>query len=286
MKVTRNPSFLLSIACFAIFATPYAVAQTVVTQSPPAGGQLQEIVVTATRRSESQQDVPVSITAVTAQELENQQISDVTDLAKLVPGLQVKPALTPEEIAITIRGVSTLIPSINQDPGVGVYIDGVYNVVNAGSNTAMVDMDQVEVLKGPQGTLFGRNTIGGAINITTAKPTDSWGGYVDASTGVYGAWTTTGVFNAPILPGVLDARFVYQHAQNNGYGTNSVTGNPTNDLMQDYYRATVKVTPTDSWEVLVSAFYTGAWGFGPPTKQTYINQTASLAPGLPPTNFL
>jgi len=286
MKVTRNPSFLLSIACFAIFATPYAVAQTVVTQSPPAGGQLQEIVVTATRRSESQQDVPVSITAVTAQELENQQISDVTDLAKLVPGMQVKPALTPMEITITIRGVSTLIPSINEDPGVGVYVDGVYNVINAGSNTAMVDMDQAEVLKGPQGTLFGRNTIGGAINITTAKPTDTWGGYVDASTGVYGAWSTTGVINAPIDPGVLDTRFVYQHMQNNGYGSNFYTGYENGNITEDYYRGTVKFVPAEGWEALGSAYYSSAFGFGPPTKETYVSTTASLGPGLPPTNFL
>src|SRR5208282_2603380 len=286
MNNHRNGSIFLAGVCAAALGASHALAEPATAETAETAGQLGEIVVTATRRAESLQDVPISVTAVTAAELVNQQIVDVTDLAKIVPGMQVKPALTPEEITVTVRGVSTLIPSINQDPGVGIYIDGVYNVVNAGSNTAMVDMDQAEVLKGPQGTLFGRNTIGGAINITTTKPTDTWGGYVDASTGVYGAWSTTGVINVPIDPGVLDTRFVYQHMQNNGYGSNFYAGDANSTLMEDYYRGTVKYVPVEGWEVLGSAYYTSAFGFGPPTKLTYVSETATLGPGLPPTNFL
>jgi iron complex outermembrane receptor protein len=144
-----------------------------------AEGQVEEVVVTATRRSRNIQDVP---------------------------------------IVASIRGVTQLLASVGVDPPIGVYVDGLYNVLNAGANNAMVDMERVEVLKGPQGALFGRNTIGGAISITTAKPTDKLEGSVQLDGGDYGAFSATAIVNLPIAPGLLDTRLVYQHPNTTATG--------------------------------------------------------------------
>ncbi|WP_404477938.1 TonB-dependent receptor [Novosphingobium sp. BL-52-GroH] len=237
---------------------------------------LDDIVVTAQRREENLQTVPISVTALGTVKLEQQQVTDVVSLTRVVPGLQAKPTLTPLEISVAIRGVTQLVPSINADPAIGSYVDGVYNVVNAGSNNAMIDMERVEVLKGPQGTLFGRNTIGGAISITTAKPTPEFGGYVEGSYGNYDAWTGTAVLNVPLRPGIIDTRFVYQHSQHDGYGRNFTTGNPTSTFNQDYFRGTVRLSQDSGTEALISGFYANAEGFGFPTNLAYFD----------PSNFL
>lgn len=250
-------------------------------EQSPAGG---DIIVTATRREERLQDVPISVTAFSGETLANRQVTDVTNLARMTPAMQVKPTFTPLEITVSIRGVTQIIPSLNSDPPIGTYVDGVYNAINAGSNSALIDMERVEVLKGPQGTLFGRNTIGGAISIITAKPRDEFGGSVEAKYGNYQAFTGTGVLNLPIQPGVLAARFVYQHGEHAGYGTNLTTGNPTNSFNQEYGRASLRFTPSSDWEVLASGYLVKAHGYGPPTKPGFVDTTARIAPVLPPTN--
>ncbi len=135
---------------------------------------LEEITVTAERRSENIQNVPIAITAVTAETLESKGIRDVAALANIAPNVQLD-AGTPFSgsdtvLAAYIRGIGQNDFAFNQDPGVGVYVDGVYLARSVGSNTSMLDVERVEILKGPQGTLFGRNTIGGAISIVTRDP--------------------------------------------------------------------------------------------------------------------
>jgi iron complex outermembrane receptor protein len=277
----------LAGVCAAALGGSTAFAQTAAPSSGSSSTQLEEVVVTAERREASLQDVPISVTALNTEKLEAKQVLDVMSLNKVVPGYAAKPTLSPLEISIAIRGVTQLLPSITADPAIGFYVDGVYNVINAGSNLGMIDMERVEVLKGPQGTLFGRNTIGGAVSITTAKPTDDFSGYVKAAVGNHDAQTYTGVINGPIVPGVVDARLVYQHDEHAGYGHNFTTGGGANTLNQDYVRGTVKVTPNDKWEILGSAFYTKAHGTTSATRLGYIDTTNSLAPGfLPPTNVL
>ncbi|WP_404478900.1 TonB-dependent receptor [Novosphingobium sp. BL-52-GroH] len=228
--------------------------------------------------------MPISITALTTQALEAKQVVDVASLNKVTPGFQVRPTFSPLEVALTLRGLTQTIPSINSDPPVGTYVDGIYNSINAGSNNALVDMERVEVLKGPQGTLFGRNTIGGTVSITTAKPTDKVGGYVEANLGNYDRFTGTAVLNVPLIPGKLSSRFVYQHSEHGGYGQNFTTGNPTSTFNQEYARGSLKFTPDDSWTVLATGFYTEAKGFGAPTQLGYVDTTAAIVPALGPTN--
>jgi iron complex outermembrane recepter protein len=144
-----------------------------ITAQEESGG-LEEITVTAQRRSENIQDVPIAVTAVSAEMLQSKGINDVAKLSAIAPNVTLD-AGTPFSgsdtvLAAYIRGIGQNDFAFNQDPGVGVYVDGVYLARSVGSNTSMLDVERVEILKGPQGTLFGRNTIGGAISIVTREP--------------------------------------------------------------------------------------------------------------------
>lgn len=227
---------------------------------PPESEGIQDIVVTAQRREESLQRVPISVTALPASTLDKRQLSDVISLTKAVPSFSAKPSLTPLEVALAIRGITQLSPNIAQDPAVASYIDGVYNVLNAGSNAGFIDMERVEVLKGPQGTLFGRNTIAGALSITTAKPTDDFGGYVEGAYGNHDAYRGTAVVNLPIIPGTIDSRIVYEHKEHGGYGHNLNNGDPTNTLNQDYVRGTLKFRGR-GMTAFLSGYYLNAHGY-------------------------
>ena len=155
-------------------ATIVAAAVSSIVAGAAVAQELEQVVVTATRRSENIQDVPIAVTAVTAEQLESKGINDVAKLSALAPNVTLD-AGTPFSgsdtvLAAYIRGIGQNDFAFNQDPGVGVYVDGVYLARSVGSNTQMLDVERVEILKGPQGTLFGRNTIGGAISIVTREP--------------------------------------------------------------------------------------------------------------------
>jgi iron complex outermembrane receptor protein len=159
-----------------ILATVGAIAASLISGWASAAEEsvLAEVTVTAERRSENVQNVPIAITAVTAETLQSKGINDVAKLSNIAPNVQLD-AGTPFSgsdtvLAAFIRGIGQNDFAFNQDPGVGVYVDGVYLARSVGSNTSMLDVARVEILKGPQGTLFGRNTIGGAISIVTRDP--------------------------------------------------------------------------------------------------------------------
>ncbi|WP_051748889.1 TonB-dependent receptor [Nevskia soli] len=149
---------------------------------------LGQVVVTAQKREQKLQDVPIAVTAITAKELESRGIQDIADLSALSPGLQVEKSPANGSISqVAIRGNVQINPAIYWDTAVGVYMDGVYLGKSQGSVFDVVDLNRVEVLRGPQGTLYGRNTIGGAINLVTRKPTGVFGGDASVSAGNYGS---------------------------------------------------------------------------------------------------
>jgi iron complex outermembrane receptor protein len=137
---------------------------------------LPEVVVTAQKRSENVQRVPIAITAFTAAALKEKAITDVSGLSRLTPNVNLDTASAfggaNEVLSASIRGIGQDDFAMNLEPGVGVYVDGVYYARTTGANVNMLDVDRVEILKGPQGTLFGKNTIGGAISIVTRTPGD------------------------------------------------------------------------------------------------------------------
>src|SRR5690606_22653897 len=188
-------------------ATPEAASEP-----QPASDQIEDIVVTAQRREQRLQDVPVAVSAFSGAQLEDRQIGDVNALAANVPAVAV-PA-TPygnNDLVLAIRGVAPggVLPNVDQ--AVGIYVDGVYYARPQGSNFALVDLASAEVLRGPQGTLFGRNTIAGALNITTNKPTYDYEGSLRVSVGNYDAVGLTGIVNMPVIDDPLATRLGDAH---------------------------------------------------------------------------
>jgi len=136
--------------------------------------QLQEVVVTAQRRSENIQNVPIAVTAFSAEALASRNLTDVNSLGNLTPGVNLD-AGAPfsgdhSVLSASIRGIGQDDFAFNLNPGVGLYLDGVFLARTIGANQNLLDVDRIEILKGPQGTLFGANTIGGAISIVTHTP--------------------------------------------------------------------------------------------------------------------
>ena len=148
---------------------------------------LEEIVVTAQKRSEPLQSTPVAITAISTDDIAKFDIQDASDLDQLVPSLTVTSAAdSSSSLLMTIRGVGIDDAQIGVSPAVGTYIDGVYAGQTMGLNAEIVDLENIEVMRGPQGTLYGRNTTGGAINLISSKPSEIAGGEINFSTGSYG----------------------------------------------------------------------------------------------------
>jgi iron complex outermembrane receptor protein len=191
-----------SILAFAFAALP-AFAQD--TAQADQGG-IADIVVTAQKRAENVQDVPIAITAFTAEALQERAVSDVSQLSSISPNVTLD-ASTPFSgstavLGATIRGIGSSDFAFNIDPAVGVYLDGVYLARSIGANQDLLDVERVEVLKGPQGTLFGRNTIGGAISIVTHEPGDVFRFKGDVTTGSYRRMQVRGVVDVPLTEGL------------------------------------------------------------------------------------
>ncbi len=142
---------------------------------------LEEIVVTAQRREANIQDVPIAMSAFSEEQLRNMNANGMKEIAWNTPNLVYEKGVTLNSATI-IRGVAPISGSAGSDPTVAYYIDEVYQGGGVSSNFDLYDVERVEVLRGPQGTLFGRNTIGGVINITTRRPPSEFGGYLDAVT--------------------------------------------------------------------------------------------------------
>lgn len=232
----------------------FSQSATVSSNTNAQNGGLDEVVVTARRSSERAQDVPIPITTVTAQDIQDLAIRDVVDVQRVTPGLFVSTVQVAGRAKLTIRGQAEVDDKLTADRSVGVYVDGVSLEHQYGLRASMVDVAQVEVLRGPQGTLFGRNTTGGALNITTNHPVYEEEGYFD---GVYGSYNNVqllGVVNAPLIDDKLALRIVGQRISREGFwqeadGHDSVTDNSWNA------RVLLRADPTENVSILLSGSY-------------------------------
>ena len=179
-----------------------ASAQSAPPAAPVAEAQegIGDIVVTATRRETNLQSTPVAISAFSQATLDKQQVKDVTDLARFVPSLQFNQQGDQSAVLLTLRGIGNDSAYTEvADPEVAIYVDGIYSPRAQGAVVLMYDMERVEVLRGPQGTLFGRNATVGALNLTTAKPKlGAFSGYVEGVAGSYSRLGLRGMINIPI----------------------------------------------------------------------------------------
>lgn len=250
-------------------ASAVAVAMTSMVQLPvfAEGFAIEEVVVTARKKDESLQDVPVAVTSMSSDDLKALNLSDTQDLGSFSPGVHIEPA--PGQggsiAKVTIRGQVQTDNLITLDPSVGWYIDDVYLARAYGTANSLFDVSRIEVLKGPQGTLYGRNTTGGAIKILTEKadPNAELNGFVTAGVGNYNSRKVGGAINIPVIADVLAIRLAAQKDERkDGFGTQTIydrfTQAPTGETADvgtrdnEVYRLGVTYDPTENLRVLLS----------------------------------
>ncbi|WP_449472625.1 TonB-dependent receptor [Sphingobium chungangianum] len=218
------------------------------------GSWIQDIVVTARKREESMQEVPISVTAFSAEQLAGQRVLDIKNLGEITPGLIS--AGDKQRGFPVIRGITTRSPNAGAEGAVGQYVDEVYQPRFSNQLTALLDLERVEVLKGPQGTLFGRNTVAGAINYVTKKPGNDTEASLSAGLGNYNLFEIRGSVSGPLAQDKLAAGLSFMALSNDGSlkGVNVNNQVIGDDGRSDYgVRGTLRWTPSDSFEANLSA---------------------------------
>lgn len=234
----RRINQLLAGVALAFVATPgVAFAQDAsgpVAEAEDSG----EIVVTARQREERLQDVPVAVTAIGADQLEREGALSVREAAAFAPGLNITSDAVGRAF-MSIRGVGTTLIDTVQ-PGVGIFIDGIYQPNTSYLNNPVLDVARIEVLKGPQGTLFGNNTLGGAINVITREPTDVFTGRLVADWADPDNYQTlSGSVSGPIVEGVLRGRVAASYHTQDGFSTNTLAGGDARPLESQAFNTTL-----------------------------------------------
>jgi iron complex outermembrane receptor protein len=230
-------------------------ARAIETASPAAESTIgiEEVVVTAQRRAESLQQVPVSITAFGAEAIRDMRVDEPTDLAQHVPNLSAASTLGGGAPIFALRGVSMNDYSPNQSSPVAMYTDEVYRGTPALMGPTMYDLERVEVLRGPQGTLYGKNTTGGAINFITVKPGYDTEGYVSVGFGNYQRWEAQGAAQTG-LSDTVAARIAFTYAQADGVTENLLPGKDDMDGLDLYgVRGSLLWEPTENLSMILRA---------------------------------
>jgi iron complex outermembrane receptor protein len=246
-------------------------------QDAAGGTQLQEVVVQARRVEENIQQVPIAVTAVSAEMIREKGIVSAYDLQRVTPGLQTtQNPRSDDNVRFTVRGQSQADVTLTTDSSVGIYVDGIYQPRVYGLRIALFDVDHVEILKGPQGTLYGKNTTGGAVNIfsRTAR-IDETGGYAEGTIGDYETFRFKGAVNVPLIEGKLAGRLALNYDTTTGFGKTG-TGQRLSDHDAYSVRGLLTARPTENLEVRAMASYTRFDGGGPFLK---VIQFVPTAPG-------
>lgn len=214
--------------------------------------ELSEVLITARRRSEEVQKVPIPISVVGGPKIEESGSFNVNRVKELVPTVQLYSS-NPRNTTLNIRGLGSTFGLTNDgiDPGVGFYVDGVYYARPAATSLDFIDIEQIEVLRGPQGTLFGKNTTAGAFNITTRLPSYTPGGTVELSYGNYGFIQAKSSITGPLSKN-LAARVSFSGTQRNGVIENVSTGKSINDLNNFGLRGQLLFNPSSKVEMILA----------------------------------
>ncbi|WP_198669467.1 TonB-dependent receptor [Blastomonas sp. UPD001] len=283
---TRGVKALLLGGCTLAAAwVPAALAQDTLAQEDADGGaRAEEIIVTAQRREERLQDVPLSVSVVTSETLRNAAVTTAERLEQLVPGIRM--GRSGADLRPAIRGTYTEFVGPNSDPRFGIYIDDIYQS-RPSQIPPIVDLTRVEVQKGPQGTLYGRNSYGGNIAFFSANPTDRFEGFVDAIYGRYDRVRLDGAINLPVTEGVA-FRLSGMYEKADGYVKNiNPLGNDFGDEDQWYIRGALRIAPSgmdDRLEILLRGSYlaqdgAGQGGFGYKVLGTLVDTSLIRPPG-------
>jgi iron complex outermembrane recepter protein len=242
---------LLALASSAVAMPTAAFAQAAVSTVAEENADI----VTARKREESLQDVPIAITAFSAEGLREKSINNTEDLVAHTPSLQIRSnGAVRSDGGFFLRGQGN---TFGTRPGVIVYTNevaafgpGIPNGFILGNNTQFYDLQNIQVLKGPQGTLFGASTTGGAVLLTTQKPTDEFEGWIEGKLGNYSSKQLTGAINIPIIKEHVLLRVAGDMLRRDGFTTSLITGQDNDDKHRDSFRISLALKPVDWLENL------------------------------------
>ena len=263
-------------------------------ETPARQQRVEEIVVSARKRQELLEDTPVSVTALSEETLREAGVTRIDDIQELVPNVTFQTSSTGSEALVYIRGVGLPRALTSFDPGVGIYVDGVYLPRAQGSLLDVVDIAQIEVLRGPQGTLFGKNTVGGAVSFTTQKPTDQLEAFAFVRAGNVTAPNTHGVnlvdtramINVPVDIGPLEDRVFVRAAfgsQNRaGYMYNELLDQNWNDRNSLAFLGSLRIIPHEDVTIDISGNWDRSHVRGQGGECLFVQPSGlqALAPGL------
>ena len=267
IRITRSRSLLL--ACSALVTTSLSSGAAFAQTAEGETVGLEEIIVTAQKREQSVQDVPIAVTAVTQETLRANRIFTVSDLGSIAPGVTVRPSAGGVNVpSFTIRGQNSFGVVAGSDKQVSIYLDGVYISSPRGSIFDLPDVSRLEVLRGPQGTLFGRNATAGAVSVTTRDPTGEAGGRIEASYGNYDAYRVRTSIDLPAM-GPFSAFFSFvrnskrgdirnagagvtwdRSLSNSFYKKTATSPQYLGDIDSESYFAAVKFEPSDDFKMV------------------------------------
>jgi iron complex outermembrane receptor protein len=237
---SQTSSWLLSAALCGYTAVATAV--------DAADSPLEEIVVTAQRRAENLQTVPISVSVLQGVELQRLQITSPAELSQFTPSLHIYAEDIGSEF-YTVRGIGRTSEDLSADPGVAVFLNEIYLPRQAEANVGLFDIERVEVLRGPQGTLYGKNATAGAINIATRAPSDQFSGYADVTAGNYGRINVDGAVTGQLAKG-LDGRLAVDSENRDGLYRNTTTGDRANNIDRQGVRGTLDYRAIDALSVV------------------------------------
>ena len=260
--MTFKNSLILSAS---LIATSFIVTPQAAFAQEAGAYKIDELVVTARKREESLQDVPLAVTALDSSAIENLHTSTITGIDRFVPNIDLGDnPFAGQGLVAVIRGVGFGDPEKSFEPVVGVSIDGIFLASNTGAAFDVFDLEQVEVLRGPQGTLFGRNTVGGVINVKRSRPTGEAGLKLGTRFTNHGGQEFLGVANLPQIGDMLSTKIYAFSKEHDQFAVNTVTGekDPQKDLLS--IGAAFLFEPNDQLEALVSVDYFDDDSFGPP----------------------
>lgn len=217
-QVAGRSGWLLPVCGIAASLAPIAASAQ---DKSGSVATLQEVIVTAQRRQQNIQDVPISVSALSGKQLENEGVASTSDLGYKVPGVNIFQFGQNATTTVTVRGVSQNDFTDHNEAPIAVYEDGAYNSFIGGAGFNLFDVERVEALRGPQGTLFGRNATGGVIQIIDKKPTDTFEGYATLNVGDYGLERLDGALSGPISK-TLSSRLSISATHETGYVKNTI----------------------------------------------------------------
>ncbi len=282
MKNKPFISNVIVLLCASILITTFTVNAQEDAESQVA---LEEVIVTAERRTGSLQSVPIAISAFTASEMERRQVDSTLDVIRNVPNLVGSNNVgLSSATSLFLRGIGQDESLSTQDPAVGTYVDGVYIARQISNNSFLYDIERIEVLRGPQGTLYGRNTSGGAISVITRKPHEEFGGEVEFSVGNFDSYSIKGRVNVPLSDKTFLNLSAFTNERDEGFQENITLDTTTYDASSSGFRGALRFLPNDNLDIVITAEVaeqedsgvTGSNALGPNADNLFVVQS-----GLP-----